>query len=431
MDGGRRKCGYIMRKFIKANREKAFHLFIYLGGSIIPMVISIAVNPLVALNMSPDDYAIVGYYTAFNPLFMPLINFYLIHYYTKKFFELEPDDRIHLKASLFQILIYFSIAMSIVIVGILFLYHFYINEGSEIKFFPYGVLSIMSMPLLGVFSLMLAEYRMERRSVAFFGLSLAHGILSIILTIFLVIIYKKGAFGKLLAIFIGNLIVFVYCILKNKEFLSRKYDKKILRNALIFSLPLVLAAMLSFFSSGFDKIILERFGTVQELGFYVVGVQIAGFLTVFSTSIDNTFQPDIFKSVVDKDYRKCFKVIVIKIGLLTTIITVFIFSAPWLVSVLTAKRYEASTPFAIILSLSAITSMIYHSFSQVTIALGLTKITLLNKIGGSIVCIILFIYFIKHWGALGAAWAVVGSFIIYFLGNVMLVVLSKRLRILI
>src|SRR5690606_10856137 len=236
---------------------------------------------------------------------------------TKKFFELEPDDRIHLKASLFQILIYFSIAMSIVIVGILFLYHFYINEGSEIKFFPYGVLSIMSMPLLGVFSLMLAEYRMERRSVAFFGLSLAHGILSIILTIFLVIIYKKGAFGKLLAIFIGNLIVFVYCILKNKEFLSRKYDKKILRNALIFSLPLVLAAMLSFFSSGFDNIILERFGTVQELGFYVVGVQIAGFLTVFSTSIDNTFQPDIFKSVVDKDYRKCFKVIVIKIGLLT------------------------------------------------------------------------------------------------------------------
>src|SRR5690606_3477513 len=291
--------------------------------------------------------------------------------------------------------------------------------------------SIMSMPLLGVFSLMLAEYSMERRSVAFFGLSLADGILSIIPTIFLVIIYKKGAFGKLLAIFIGNLIVFVYCILKNKEFLSRKYDKKILRNALIFSLPLVLAAMLSFFSSGFDKIILERFGTVQELGFYVVGVQIAGFLTVFSTSIDNTFQPDIFKSVVDKDYRKCFKVIVIKIGLLTTIITVFIFSAPWLVSVLTAKRYEASTPVAIILSLSAITSMIYHSFSQVTIALGLTKITLLNKIGGSIVCIILFIYFIKHWGALGAAWAVVGSFIIYFLGNVMLVVLSKRLRILI
>ena len=34
----------------------------YLGASVVPMLLGLAANPWIASNMSPDDYAVSGYY---------------------------------------------------------------------------------------------------------------------------------------------------------------------------------------------------------------------------------------------------------------------------------------------------------------------------------------------------------------------------------
>jgi O-antigen/teichoic acid export membrane protein len=242
----------------------------------------------------------------------------------------------------------------------------------------------------------------------------------------LVVVLKYGALGKFLSVFVANLIIFIYCFYTNREIFKVKFNKQIFNDALKFCYPLVIAAMLSFFSNGYDKIVLERIGNVHELGYYVVGVQIAGYLSVFSTSIDDTFQPDIFQSVVQRDFKKCTKIILSKIGLLSVIVLFFIAFAPFLVDVLTAGRYVVSTKYAMIVSLSAISSMLYHSLSQVTIALGYTKITLINKVVGSILCVAMYTMLILKWGAIGAAWGTVVSFIIFFIGNLFLVWIKNR-----
>ena len=83
-------------------------LSLYFGASAIPMVINLLINPLVALNMSHEDYAIAGYFTSFNTLLQPIIFFYMIHYYQKRYFELDVSGRFHLKALIFKSLIVFS-----------------------------------------------------------------------------------------------------------------------------------------------------------------------------------------------------------------------------------------------------------------------------------------------------------------------------------
>ena len=42
---------------------------VYLLATIISSIIGVAINPLLALNLSPEDYAIVGYYTGYSTLF--------------------------------------------------------------------------------------------------------------------------------------------------------------------------------------------------------------------------------------------------------------------------------------------------------------------------------------------------------------------------
>ena len=118
------------------------NLSIYFLASLIPMLLSLVSNPFVANNMSPHDYAIVGYYSAFISLFTPFINFFFIHYYSKKFYELNEQKRIELKAIIFKSFISLSFGMTFIATAIVFLYSLLANKATELSFFPFAILAM-------------------------------------------------------------------------------------------------------------------------------------------------------------------------------------------------------------------------------------------------------------------------------------------------
>ena len=417
-----------IKEYFTRFKSQITNLSVYFLAALIPMIISLVANPFIAKNMSPEDYAITGFYASFNTLFSPFINFYFLHFYTKRYFELEENERLRLKASIFRALLTISFVFAVLSLLIIFVYSHFFNPSSEIPFLPYAVLSIMALPVTGIYSLNLVEYRMSRNSRAFFVLSVTSGLLTVLLTILLVVCFKWGAFGKLTATLLGALLIFFYVLYHNRNLFKLGFEPDYLKKAFAFCWPLVLASMLTFFSNGYDKVVLERTGELAQLGIYSVGFSIASYLHVFSTSINDTFQPDIYESVVKRDYKRCLKFIVIKLGIMTVCVLGFIICAPFVVNILTYGKYVASTPFAIIISLSSLTSMLYYTMSQVTIASGYTSITLINKIIGSVLSIISFTFLIRHFGATGAAWGTVLSYLYFFLGNYFLFIGFKKYK---
>ena len=111
------------------------------------MLINLAINPLIAMNMQPRDYAIVGFYTSFNSLISPLIVFYMLHYYTKNFFEVDEEERIILKSTLIKLLIYFSGLLSILCFMGIWIYYFIAGVSESFPFFPYALLTVFALPL--------------------------------------------------------------------------------------------------------------------------------------------------------------------------------------------------------------------------------------------------------------------------------------------
>ncbi len=415
-----------VEKYITRFKGQITNLSVYFLAALIPMIISLVANPFIAKNMSPEDYAITGFYASFNTLFSPFINFYFLHFYTKRYFELDEKERLRLKATIFRALLTISFVFAAISLLIIYVYIHFFNSSSEIPFLPYAVLSILALPVTGIYSLNLVEYRMSRNSRAFFVLSVSNGFLTVALTIVLVVFFKLGAFGKLSATLLGALLVFLYVLYRNRNLFKLGFEPEYLKKAFAFCWPLVLASMLTFFSNGYDKVVLERIGELAELGIYSVGFSIASYLHVFSTSINDTFQPDIYESVVKKDMRRCLKFIAIKIGIMSVCVMGFVIFAPFIVRVLTYGRYVSSTPYAIIISLSSLTSMLYYSMSQVTIASGYTSITLINKVLGSVLSIAAFTILIKQFGATGAAWGTVLSYLFFFLGNLLLFVVFSK-----
>lgn len=398
----------------------------YFGSTLVVAIIQVCINPMMAKNLSPEDYATIGYFSSFNLLLTPLITFFLTNFYTQRYFRVREEERENIKATVMKLAIYLSFVMATVSIIGLYVYHVLINKSSDIPFSPYAFLTIYAIPFTGLYSLKLTEYRLKREAKKFAFITIINGILAAVLAIAFVAIVKWGAFGRLFATILGNGIVFGAMVFLEKKYFIGKIDKKIVKEVFHFCWPLAIAGMLSFFNAGFDKVLLERLGNLSELGYYSVGVQIAGYLTIFSNAVNSTFQPDIYECYSKRNFKRLTLYIGIIVGSIAVCASIYIALAPYIIGLLTAGRYVYSAHYSQIIALSTITAAIYYSSSQISIAMGYTKLLMWVKILGGALSTVSFILLIRYFQFDGAAIGNVVSYLLYFLINILALWIFKR-----
>lgn len=398
----------------------------YFGSTLFVAIIQMCINPMLAKNLSPEDYAIIGYFSSFNLLLTPFITFFLTNFFIQRFFRVSEKERAAIKATVVKMLVYFSFALSILAICFLYIYHVLINKGSDIPFSPYAFLTVFAIPLTGIYALRLAEYRLKREAKKFASFTIFNGLLAATTAILFVVVIKWGAFGRLFATILANAVVFAIVFYLERDNLKGHIDKKIFKDVIKFCWPLVIAGMFGFFNTGFDKVLLERLGDLKELGYYSVGAQIAGYLSVFSNAINSTFQPDIYECYAKKNYKRLFLFVGIVVSSISVAAITYIALAPFIIDLLTAGRYVYSAHYSQIIALSTISAAIYYSSSQITIAMGFTRLLMWVKLIGGVVAALAFVWLINNLQYYGAAVGNVASYLIYFVINVAALLLFKR-----
>lgn len=402
------------------------NLATYFGASIIPMACNLVSNPWIAKNMSPEDYAISGYYLSFSSLISPVIIFYLAHYYIKEFFKRDAENRQKLFSIIAKALIWFSGLISIICFAGLFCYLKYFNSDLSFPIMPYLAMMVFALPLTGIYHLQLAEYRLNRDARSFFWLSIANSLATLALIIVFVVILKQGAYGKLLAPLIGNFLIFAYLLCKFYPIFKIKSSFSEFKHIINFCLPLAFSAMLGYFTHGFTTTYLESIGDNYEYGLYIVGNSIGSYIMVFSTAVGNTFQPDLYEAIAKKHWSRYLKFCFANIGLISLVVLAFIIVAPIAVSILTAGRYIASTTYAQIIAVSAITSSVYFLINSFSIATDHPKLYLITSIIGSVFIVCCMPHAVNNWGYYGGAWMSVISFLMFGLINAVLLILVNH-----
>lgn len=407
------------------------NLSTYFGASLIPMLLNLLINPWIALNMSPKDYAITGYYTSFSSLIGPIITFYMIHFYIKEYFKLDDEGRKILFAAIGKALIWFSGFISILCLTGLLLYLRYIDTDNSLPVSPYLFLVVLALPLTGLLNLQLAKFRMEKDANAYLILFVFNGLLNVLLIMILVIFLKWGAFGKLLATFLCNLIIFIILSFRLRRYLLKEIEFAYYLRIFKFCLPLALSAMLGYFTTGFSTTYLESIGDNIEYGIYVVGVSIGSYIGIFATAISNTFQPDLYETTIKKQWKRYFKFCLLQIGSISVVTFLFIICAPIIIDLLTASRYVASTVYAQIVALCSITSSIYYIINNYTIATGRPKLYLYTTILGSIGIVVSMPVAVDKYSYIGGCVVSVLSFILFAIINIFLLMIwgKKHVRI--
>lgn len=376
----------------------------YFLASFIPMVINLFLSPVYSLYLSAEDFAIVGYYASFSGLLGPLFLFQLNQYYTREYFFRKEEDRKSLRAMIFKSFLVFPFVILVISLIGLFVYVTIIRSESVMPFSPYAFLTLLPLALVGIYRLELIDCKVQRRGKSYFIISMSNSILLIIFTVLFVVLLRMGAVGKLLGALVPSSALFVWAFIRHRDLLQEKFDWRMFRSGVVFCFPLVIAGMLGFFSGGYDKIYLEKYVPLNQLGIYTIGLTIASYLSVFSNAIGETFNPDIYESIANNNKRRAMLFIGIQLIIMVVIVATFILLAKYAIIVLTANRYVDSTPFARIASIAAICSLVHYSVTPFIHAAKKTWVILYKDILGSIVCVILYGYFIRLYGLTGAAW---------------------------
>lgn len=383
---------------------------LYFFASLFTAVVGIILNPLMAKNLDPFDYAVIGYFTSYNLLLQPLLHCCIITYYARQYYFTPNEKRIDLEHSI--LLTVATIGFIVLLIFISGFYWLYNTSEHSMPFWPYAFLAFAQVYVNNFSTLYLTKLRITRQAKKYALFSILLCIIMQATTILFVVYLHEGATGKLGSALIVTILFSFYSI--SKLYHKSHFDKQIAKSALKFGGPLAVAAIFWYFLTGIDRFFLEKINDTTTLGIYNVGASIAAYMTIFYTSISSTFEPDIYKAIAEKKTRKLAAIVVGIIAFTAIANLFFIIVAPFVIDLLTAGRYVNACPYARIFSLHNIAMAMYTSICSVIIGFGYVKQQLVLRIFGAIIAICIYKLLIDSYSFIGAAWGQVLSFTLLF-----------------
>lgn len=412
----------INKKKIVEQFPRAKNFSFYLLTTIINTLLMLIINPFLAKNLSHTDYSIIGYHHSFQILLLPLLNFSLMKYYLRQYFIVPINRRDILRDTIIKmILIWGTLAMAL---SYTFFYFFFKIKNVDIPFHPYFMLTLMTVFFNNFITIQQIEYRLNKKAKSFFYLTLGLRLLVIFSSIILVIVVPLGAFGRTLAI-AGATILYGFICFK-KIYKKNKIDIKIVKDAVRFSWPLALSALLWYFLNGIDRVFLEELKDVNNMAIYNIAMGFTLKLTIIYTALAQTLEPDIYKSIANKKYRR---LVFIGCGLIILNAIpniIFIIFANPIISLLTAGIYTDASTFARILVFKNISMSLYSTVILIIVGLGFTKSELMNRIFGATASFFMFKFLITKYGYYGAAWGQSISFLIMTIIGLIFILFNKK-----
>lgn len=396
------------------NKKLLTDSVLYTIGGIIPQLLNFVLLPIYTRFLTPQDYGILNYTNSvvmflFVLSFLSLNTFLLRHYFD---FEKE-KDRKKLIGNIFLFLLIYNV----ILFGIEILIFPKIISILDIKinFNPYFILAL-SNNFLNIFSIVpLIIFRVKQKAFKFVILNSTKPIFKNILSLILITKFNYGVLGKYYGNLVVNImfiIIYFIIIFRNSIF---NINIKQIQKGLKFSLPLLPGAISFILIDMIDRIILERYVSLDRIGIYSIAYTLGFGLNVIIQGAYHAFEPIFFKKINDNDFNSVFKIIkkhyifiILILGL-----SISLFSKEILL-IMASEKFIAGYLIVPIVLLAAIFKGEYLIFSTVLIGHKKTFIITLATVVGAIVNIFVNVLLIPILGIYAAAISTVISFFIMF-----------------
>lgn len=395
-----------------SNSKTFTNAALYSLGEIIPRILSFLLLPLLTRYLSPEDYGITGYITTtvtFLYVFTILsVNTYALRNYYKYETELE---RKTLVGNIFVFLTTWGFVM--LCVEVLLLPVIISAFQIQVPFYPYFLLGLLINYFDVVSVVPLIAYRVHQDAKRFVMLGVGRTILQYLLMVLFVVHLNLGLYGAYLGRLLGCIpfVILYFYIIRIKGIFTINTQQ--IRDALIFSLPLLPGALSYLVISIFDRIVLERYVSLSELGIYSIASTLALTLNIVILGMYRSFEQKIFQThgqdgytiLIDRLYR-------IYIALLYIAGFLMIAFSRELLFLLTTSEFYNAENYIVYLTVAVIISGINTFLSTLFIAEQNRKMVTKASIASVIISVAANIILIRYYGIIGACFASMGAFLI-------------------
>lgn len=292
------------------------------------------------------------------------------------------------------------------------------KSDDEFTFFPYFVLSILYSCFMVYYEMFQFFFRNKENlklySILTVGTLVLFTIGNLIGVVFLDLKSIGAVFGRTIS-YGAISVAFLLYFIKKYGF---SFDSSIFKSILIFGFPLFINSLIGAVAYGFDKILIEQFDKLENLGIYGFALIAVTVLEIFFNAVNNAFTPTIFRYLKESFHEKgeVIESIVFLIILSVIVLALIIIGMFYpMLELFIPENYHLSGKYVPILVCAFFWRVLTGIKSYSLFKEKKTKFFLLNQ-SSILISISFFGYFgYQHFGIMGIIYAVYFSKLIEFL----------------
>lgn len=380
--------------------------------TILTRIASIILIPIITKLLSLAEYGLYGIAILTITLVTLVVTLEVSQAVTYFFTDIKIKDRnVYPSTGM-----WFTILMYLIIVIIAFIFEPILSNLFKFNSNDSSIIFYSSLLLAGngIFFFIQNLFRLEFKTKAYSFFTLGYVFFMAGGSICGILFFQKLAQNVILGQFIGIAIVDFLGIIVYWKLLILGFDFVKLRKMLKFSLPLVFSGVLLLGGQQLPRYILSVYGSLEDVGMFVLSYQIAGFAALSVLGVQTSITPAVLVNHEHKETKK-------KLGTLfeNFVIVSLIFCAGLsvfskeIVTVFSNVNYLNAAAFVPVLSFSIIFNSLYIFF-QGKIIKGKSARQLLPSIGSFFVALITGFVLTKYDGIRGATLATLLSSIAFF-----------------
>lgn len=163
-------------------------------------------------------------------------------------------------------------------------------------------------------TIMFTYAKAKEKNVLYATMSIVHTLVLVALNILLLVVWKTGVKGYLIANIAGNVIPTIILFLATgayKEVIEAPFDKNLFVDMLKYSIPLVANNLSWWILNSSDKVMIESALSASDLGIYTAASKIPGLLSIVTSIFSQAWTVSSIKEY-DSDKDKAFYATVFK-----------------------------------------------------------------------------------------------------------------------
>jgi O-antigen/teichoic acid export membrane protein len=212
----------------------------------------------------------------------------------RSFYDYTDEEREQRRAVIFTA-IAFTSCLAAMVTLILLLAH---NGVSDWLFGGHGtglvVAVAISLPLINVANFLRETMRLRFRAWHYVASSALASVVAAGVGVVAVVVFDRGVTGVFIGLIVGNALAAAYGAAVVHSDLGRHFSRPELRKMLHYGLPLVPAGLALWALALVDRIMLNKLGSLQDVGQYAVANRISNVLLLAVTGFVLAFGPYVF-----------------------------------------------------------------------------------------------------------------------------------------